>query len=232
MKLLVFGDVHGNLSSLQSLIETNDFKSADKVIFLGDVMMGASRPNECIELIDNIKCECVVGNNDAYVFDSIPKCEIEEFSKQKALQLEYMKKIVTDKNKSIMKNWKRELYLTIEGKKFYFVHYPWEIIDDEYSVIDIKDKNDLMLRKEMFKDIDADYVFFAHEHESSYFKCENKECYGVNSLGSNKIGKYLVVDFNNQKIKVEERTLLFDVSEELKLMKKAGYPYNRKKFKY
>ena len=48
MKILVFSDVHGNLNALNALIETKDFKTADKIIFLGDVVFGASRPNECI----------------------------------------------------------------------------------------------------------------------------------------------------------------------------------------
>ena len=51
MKILVFTDVHGNYNSLLALEKTNDFKTSDKIIFLGDVLFGYSRPNDCINFL-------------------------------------------------------------------------------------------------------------------------------------------------------------------------------------
>ena len=232
MRILVFGDVHGSYNSLKELVNTKDFKSADKVIFLGDIVMGASRVNECIELINDTCCECIVGNNDVYAFDCIPNCELEEFSKQKMIQLDYMKKILTDNNRTIMSKWKRELYLSVNNKKLYFVHYPWEVIDNEYSVIDSKENVDLKFRQEMFKDIDAEYIFFAHEHRSSFFEDENKKYYGINTLGLEHPSKYLIVDVEFDQVKVEEKELIFDCNEEKVLIDKAGYPYDKSKIGY
>lgn len=73
MKILVFTDLHGSLNSLKALMNTVDYKTADKIIFLGDVAIGCSRPNECIELLKEMKCICLLGNNDSYVVDHIPQ---------------------------------------------------------------------------------------------------------------------------------------------------------------
>ena len=67
MKVVVFTDVHGSLNSLKAFMGLEDFKTADKLIFLGDVSLGCSRVDECINLLKNIDCICLLGNNDGYV---------------------------------------------------------------------------------------------------------------------------------------------------------------------
>ena len=84
--------------------------------------------------------------------------------------------------------------------------------------------------KEMFKDIDSDYYFFGHEHNSNYFYDDKKHFYCVGTLGLRNPGCYLVVNVDD-KVTIEEKYIEFDIDEEIKLMDKAGYPYAKNKIK-
>jgi predicted phosphodiesterase len=100
MKILVFTDVHGVLNSLIALKQTDDFQNADKKIFLGDIMFGGSRPNECLKFLKDNNIECVLGNNDSYVSDHVPDCDLEQFNDEKGGQLKWMQQHITPENKS------------------------------------------------------------------------------------------------------------------------------------
>ena len=229
MKILCFTDVHGSLNSLLALAKTDDFKNADRIIFLGDVVVGCSRPNECIEFIHSLNCDCIFGNNDSYIFDHVPEVDLVEFTKDKVGQLQWMSDNITDCNKKILSDWNRSLELLIEGKKFYFTQYVWEDYNNDVNVIDTPLKLSLEARKEMFGKINADYYIFGHEHKTSYFTDGNKHYYCLGSLGLTNPGAYLVIECNNNKIEFKEKFVNFDINQEILLMDKAGYPYEKSK---
>ena len=231
MKILVFSDVHGNLSALKALLETTECKTADKVIFLGDACIGCSRPNECIELIDKLDCEKIVGNNDLYVCDHVPHVDMLEFTEEKLEMLKYMQDIVTDKNKQIVLSWKKDLTLELAGKTFYFTHYPWEYFDNDANVIDTPAKKNFYTRIKMFAGNKADYIFFGHEHRENHFTDGYKYFYCVGTLGLKSPGYYIVINVDNSLISIDEKCVDFDINYEIDLMDKAGYPYEKSKIK-
>ncbi|MBE7075227.1 MAG: metallophosphoesterase family protein [Clostridiales bacterium] len=227
MKILVFADLHGSLNALDALINTTDFKVADKIIFLGDVIFGCSRPNECINVLKRINCTCVLGNNDAYICDHIPEVDLLEFSKVKLQQLEWMKNAVNQENKEFLNTWQKYFSLEVNNKKFLFAHYAWEKYNGDFNVVDNPTELTFEARKEMFKEIDADYYIFGHEHETTYFTDGNKHYYCLTSIGLKSPGEYLLIDFNDTHVKLIQKFVKFDIDEEILLMNKAGYPYNK-----
>ena len=232
MKILVFTDLHGSLNSLKALINSEDYKVADKVIFLGDATIGCSRPNECIELLKEMNCICLLGNNDSYVIDHIPQVDYDELSNDKLLMIEWMIKNISKHNKETMKSWVRDCLINISDKKLYFTHYVWENYNNDINVIDTPSIKDINSRKEMFKDINADYIFFGHEHKTNYFFDDSKHYYCLGTLGLKSPGSYLVININkNNDIELEEKFVHFDINEEIKLMDEAGYPYEKDKIK-
>lgn len=231
MKILVFTDIHGSLNSLLSLKETEDFKNADKVIFLGDAVIGCSRPNECIELITKLNCECVVGNNDCYVCDHVPSVDQEEFSSEKIEQLRWMCNNVTEENKKILNSWNKSLEFVINDKKFYFTHYAWENYNNDVNVVDNPVELNFNSRKEMFEGIDADYYIFGHEHKTNYFTNGIRHYYCLGSLGLKNPGCYLVINIDENAIELHEKFVEFDLGEEIDLMDKKGYPYDKNKIR-
>ena len=231
MKILVFTDVHGNLSCLEALANTEDFKSADKIIFLGDVIIGCSRPNECINFLKNINCIKILGNNDFYISRHIPEVDMTEFSGEKLKQAEYMKSILTYENKKEILSWEMDYNLNIDNIKFYFTHYAWENYNNDVNVVDSPINPTLQDREKAFKDIDTDYIIFGHEHKSNCFFGENKVYYCLGSLGLKSPSGYLLIEIENGEVKLQEKQIKHDINYEIELMDKAGYPYEKSKIK-
>ena len=194
MKIFVFTDIHGSLNCLSALLKTKDYIEADKRIFLGDVVFGCSRPNECIDILDKEDIICILGNNDSYIADHIPDIDWSEFDNSKKVQLQWMTTHILNRNKAIMKNWQKDLLLDINNVKFYFTHYPWENYNNDTNVIDIPIQINLDAREQMFKDIDANYYIFGHEHKSNHFESNNKHYYCIGSSSLKCPGSYLIIN--------------------------------------
>lgn len=229
MKILVFSDVHASLNCLQALVETEDYKSADKVIFLGDIVMGCSRPNECIEFVKNMNCICLLGNNDDYICNRVPEVDWVEFDDVKKAQYEYMNGVVSYSNKEFLKTWDREMYMNVFGKTLYFTHYAWRMYDNEFDIEGNPEEICLESRQKMFGSINADYVFFGHEHGLNHFEDESKVYYCLNTIGLEEPGFYLIVNVSEDNVLIEEKYVNYNIQEEIELMDKAGYPYGKDK---
>jgi len=68
MKILVFGDIHGNAEALRSVMEAE--QDADHVVFLGDALLSGPQANETAELLIELRPEIsIMGNHDEEVFD-------------------------------------------------------------------------------------------------------------------------------------------------------------------
>lgn len=231
MKILVFTDLHGSLNALKELTCSEDFRIADKRIFLGDVCVGCSRPNECIELLNSLDCIKILGNNDYYICDHIPKEEFTCSSEGKIAQMKYMQNLVTEENKKIVNSWSKEYCLNVGGKTLYFTHYPWENVNGEFNVVDDPIEKNFKTISELFSNVKADVVVFGHEHKSRCYTNGEKTYYCLGTVGLVSPGNYLIIDVNDNEINFEEKFINHDINYEIDLMDKAGYPYNRNKIK-
>lgn len=230
-KILVCADVHGNYDVLCELEKTSQFKTADIKIFLGDVVVGFSRPNECVEFLTKHNFRCLLGNNDSYVCDHIPQVDLQDFSVEKLKQVEYMRKLLTNQNQNIINSWPKQLYIKLGAKTLYFTHYMWEQYQNDYNVVDFPPTKCFETRKQMFKDIDADYIFFGHEHNTECYADGKQYIYAIGSFGVRNPGEYAIVEVDENGVKVEFESLGFDLEQEIKRVEDAGYPYNKNKIK-
>ncbi len=65
MRLMIFSDIHGNLEALENVLRDAAKQNVHRSICLGDLVGYGPYPNECIELIRNVKnCRCLAGNHD------------------------------------------------------------------------------------------------------------------------------------------------------------------------
>ena len=65
MKIVVFGDVHGNLPALELMVD--DAKKVDQYICLGDVVNYGPWSNECVQFIAEMEnCIKIKGNHEDY----------------------------------------------------------------------------------------------------------------------------------------------------------------------
>jgi predicted phosphodiesterase len=72
MRLLVLGDIHGNLIALEKVMESY-LNEVDQVICHGDVVNYGPWSNECVDLLHQHNVPCLLGNHeDAYIAGNYP----------------------------------------------------------------------------------------------------------------------------------------------------------------
>lgn len=232
MKILVFSDLHGNLNSLNALLKTEDYREADKTIFLGDVTFGCSRANDCITLLDNENITCILGNNDRYiVYNHIASKDSHTFNEGKHSQMQYMLEHISQENKDIMKSWLMDIEINVYGKTLYFTHYPWLDLDNDPYAAPCPSIHTLDNIKPLFEGITADYIIFGHEHIKYELGDQNTTYYCIDTLGLKEPGDYLVIDCNEERIEFNYKHLDFDMDSEISLIDNAGYPYDKSKIR-
>lgn len=204
MKICVFTDIHGNIDALNMLMQTEDFKSADLKICLGDAVVMGSYPNECCEALLDNKCIWLMGNHDSYIANGLPEEEYKFFLPDKVAHINYMRSVIKDKYKNIMKNLPKDYMVNVENKKLYFTHYIWETWD---NVVDTPEIPTIENISEIYKNIEADYIFYGHEHKFSHFKDSQKEYICVGSLGLIYPGHYTVIETEEKNIKIKHKTI-------------------------
>lgn len=221
MKICVFADIHANFDALNKLFYTDDFKSSDVKICLGDVVINGPHPNECCKAVLDNNCIWLMGNRDSYIANGLPEEEYKHFKQDKIDHQNYMCSVVKDKYKQIMKNLPKKHLITIGGKKLYFTHYIWETWDNVVDTPEIPTAENIA---DIFKDVDADYIFYGHEHHASHFKGHNKEFVCVGSLGMIYPGHYTIVDIDENDIHISHKTINFDLDEFKQDILSANYP--------
>lgn len=222
MRVCVFSDIHGNYDSLKLLFNSGDFKGADIHVCLGDVVIMGPKPNECIEDILKNDCIWLCGNHDSYIANGLPQEELEKYNNDKLAHQQYMSNIIKDDYIEIMKKLPKDYLLTINGKKIYFTHYVWETSD---NVIDEPQTLSLETVSNIFKHVDADYIFYGHDHNFSCFKDSKKEYICVGSLGLKYPGHYSLIDVDEAgNISVANKVINYDIDKFKCNVLKMAYP--------
>ncbi len=68
MRLLVFSDIHANLTALEAVLADAAVQGFDRIICLGDLVGYGAEPNQCVERVRSLKnCRCIAGNHDVAV---------------------------------------------------------------------------------------------------------------------------------------------------------------------
>ena len=163
MKIVAYSDLHGNKYALEELQKTKDYKNADLRIFLGDAVAMCPYSNECLKGIWGNGDIFLLGNHDGYCAYGLPK-EEENFKLDKIAHQDYIRNKTQLEYREKLKSMPKDYYLNCNDKKFYFTHYGWR--SDSLAKID-PDEPDAPTVKtaEIFKDIDADYIIFGHNHK-------------------------------------------------------------------
>ncbi len=77
MRIGIFSDVHSNLEALKTVLKFFDDIEVTQYLFLGDLVGYGANPNECIELVKELRCTGVAGNHD---FGALKKGSLQDFN--------------------------------------------------------------------------------------------------------------------------------------------------------
>lgn len=171
-KILIMSDIHGNLSALDAVLQTEKMDTIDGVILLGDLIDYGPRSNEVIDRIKNIPLSKILvniwGNHEKVIMDYDDSRFSSERGKKSAmftrnnLSEQSLKYIDTFMEKT------GELEFDLNGKKCLAIHGS---LNDPYWKSISHMENDEAYRT-------YDIVFSGHSHLPHFFE----HFYEVNDL--------------------------------------------------
>ncbi len=82
MRLLVLGDIHGNLEALTAVLKDAQRRGFDRAVSVGDVVGYGADPSACLALLRNLKAGIVMGNHDQAVTGGIPLDTFNSYARQ------------------------------------------------------------------------------------------------------------------------------------------------------
>lgn len=69
MRIAILADIHGNLLALKAALAHAGTLRIDRIVVLGDVVVGAPDSLACWELVKSLGCPVLRGNHERYVFE-------------------------------------------------------------------------------------------------------------------------------------------------------------------
>lgn len=204
MKLLVFGDVHGNLISLEELfkIEKDNY---DQFVCHGDIVNYGPWTNECLDFLLHKKNGIFLkGNHEEY----------------------YLEKFYPGSNE-VAKSFFKYCYPMFDTKFIKFINE----FKDNSIVADFKIRHSID-GLYIFKDTDIENLDFennmivGHSHQQFHRIVKGKNIFNTGSLGQNRafldVANYLIVDTKTSI--VELKSFVFDIQKVISKMEELKYP--------
>lgn len=175
-KLIVFSDIHGNLSALNAVIKDFEAKNyqPDSIAILGDIINYGMRPNEVIDRLKELSTKYRVevnlfGNHEKALIDG----DTSHFSTERGKQvLDFTRNRLTRESIGYIKELTEEAFIEkeIEGKSILFVH--GSIVDPFWGKLNLETAGDSQYSR-------YDYVISGHSHIpqllEKFYPTENPE---------------------------------------------------------
>jgi predicted phosphodiesterase len=99
MRYLIISDIHANLEALEAVLA--DAPSDLPIWCLGDIVGYGPNPNECIERLQDLGVECIVGNHDWAVMN---KVDVRDFNPDAQTAVLWTQEQLTPENLKYLEN--------------------------------------------------------------------------------------------------------------------------------
>lgn len=70
MKIAFISDIHANVHAFEAVLKDIKKAKVDRIVFLGDASTLGIRPAESLDLLESLKCDCIMGNHDEFMIDA------------------------------------------------------------------------------------------------------------------------------------------------------------------
>ena len=146
MKYGILGDIHANLSALETVLEELDDAGIDVLVSVGDVVGYGAAPRECIELLRERNAIVVRGNHDAACVGLL---DDRHFNPYARAAVAWTRDMLNEDELA----WLRNLPLTVTLEHCQVAHgtlYQPELFDYILSITDADSSLDIMERPVCF----------------------------------------------------------------------------------
>lgn len=227
--IAVFGDIHGNMAALESVLADITARQPDHLVCLGDLVGYGAHPNEVVDVIRSLEIPTIMGNYDDGIGFERGDCGC---AYKDATEKEYGERsvrwtasTVTSDNKKWLQTLLPELQMDAAGTRFRFVHGSPRRIN-EYL---FEDRDQASLER-IAETAACDVLVFGHTH-----KPWNREIAGVQFVNAGSVGKpkdgdpracwALLTVTDDGEISVEYHRVDYDIAAEAEAIRMAtGLP--------
>lgn len=154
MRYAIISDIHSNLPALETVLSYLK-KEVDAFICLGDIVGYGAQPNECCELIRELKPIAVAGNHD---WGAVGKIPLDHFNPYAEEALIWTRDKLTSQNREFLAS----LPKTRESPLFNLAHGSLVNPLEEYLFSPFQAKNTFAL-------LTSPLLFFGHTHLPTLF---------------------------------------------------------------
>ena len=236
MKIGIISDIHGNIKALDAVLEELQNKRIEKIICLGDLIGGATKSEDVVQRIMQLKdkCICVRGNSEKYIIEGMPLIVHHEKIRTSQEQLdrnEWVKNHLSKTSIEYICNLPKEITYEVGGKLIYVAHYPMKengSFKKHIKVANIKEN------EEMFSDINADIYLYGHTHKSIYNEDSNKIYINPGALGcpgKTNNAPYGILEIKDNKTEYIQLVAKYNTEDVIEDIKKVAFPGYREVLK-
>ena len=210
IKLGIISDTHGNLPALEIMLKQFKQMGCDEVLHLGDVMGIGAFSKECLDLLISQNVTMIKGNHELLYLVGIDNLRF-PMPEPMASHHKQVHQFLGDGYKQMIKDQPFFIHRNYFGKKVTFCHYGTYDATDGLHFFRPIIKPSVDQLDAVFRNLDADIVFFGHEHHP--LKVQGDKLYvDVGSLGCNRqdFANGVVVTFSEQGAQIEQLKIPYD----------------------
>ncbi len=201
MKIVVFGDVHGNLIALEKLFQIEKSET-DFFVCHGDVVNYGPWTNECIAFLREVSnCTLLKGNHERYFLEGF-------YDGKNVVAQTFFKNCYANFDNSLTNE--IEKYKSQEIIKDFTIQHT---VNNQYVFADT------------VVSLDQNYMI-GHSHQQFYREVNNYKLYNTGSIGQNRqfINQSCYLKYDTETNKVDLKYYLHDIDKVIKQMETEKYP--------
>lgn len=231
IQIAVFGDVHGNLPALETVLDDIEERGIRQKYCLGDLIDFAPWGNEVIEKIRSLNIPCLMGNHDERIGFDVPVIPLSKHSEEETaarfLAINHSKKYITEENKAFLSELPFHLKLNYKiGEKHWSIQLVHSSLESNDTYL-YESENDEIFQN-MLSESQSDVIMMGHTHMSFKKYFNGKWAINSGSVGrsreENRLASYVILTLDEEKITPEIIQLDYPLEKVAQGIEKSEIP--------
>jgi predicted phosphodiesterase len=221
MRLALIADIHGNLPALEAVLDQIEELHADRVLVLGDIVVGSPDSLACWQRVKALGCPVLRGNHERYVCDLGTERAKPEWSLPQFGPMQYAAAQLGETARRELAVLPESIRLS-EAPDVLFVHASAR--NDSDLVFPYTSAAEL---EPMFAGAPERWLIRGHNHYSGVYLWGNRRIVTVGSVGlpldGTPAAQFTVLERTTSNWSVQQLSVTYDIAAALRRFNESGY---------